>query len=60
MWACSPGGLHGAAKACSYLLPARPVQGGPMLPWVLGAWSTALLAGGLGLMKGGAKAVATV
>lgn len=34
-------------------------QGGPMLPYVVGAWATALLGGGLGLMGGaGAKAAA--
>jgi len=33
-------------------------QGGPMLPWVTGAWATALLTGGMGLMGGGRAAKA--
>lgn len=31
-------------------------QGGPFLPYVVGAWATALMAGGMGLMGGAAKA----
>jgi len=33
-------------------------QGGPLLPWVVGAWATALLGGGLGIMGGGAAKAA--
>lgn len=33
-------------------------QGGPMLPWVVGAWATALLGGGLGITGGGAAKAA--
>lgn len=33
-------------------------QGGPMLPHVVGAWATALLGGGLGIMGGGAAKAA--
>lgn len=33
-------------------------QGGPALPWLAGAWSTALLAGGIGLLGGGATKAA--
>ena len=33
-------------------------QGGPMLPYVVGAWATALLSGGMGLLSGGAAKAA--
>ena len=33
-------------------------QGGPMLPWVVGAWAAALASGGLGIMGGGAAKAA--
>jgi hypothetical protein len=33
-------------------------QGGPMLPYVVGSWATALLTGGMGLMGGGAAKAA--
>ena len=33
-------------------------QGGPMLPYVVGAWATALLTGGMGLFGGGAAKAA--
>ncbi|GAB4824039.1 hypothetical protein N2152v2_011085 [Parachlorella kessleri] len=52
-----------ALAAAGHLVVLGPMwaagQGGPMLPWILGAWSTALLTSGLGLMKGGAAKAAT-
>lgn len=31
-------------------------QGGPVLPWLLGVWAVALVAGGLGIFGGGGAA----
>lgn len=65
--AAQPGRVCRACEraAHSAMLPLTPAvmgpmvaanQGGPWLPWVAGAWATAALAGGLGLMGGAAKA----
>ena len=51
-----------AAAAAGHLAVLAPMwmanQGGPYLPYVVGAWATALMAGGMGLMGGGAAKAA--
>ncbi|KAL4859821.1 hypothetical protein ACK3TF_000096 [Chlorella vulgaris] len=50
------------ATALGHLAVMGPImasnQGGPALPWVVGAWATALATGGLGMFGGGAAKAA--